>query len=134
MKANPDKYHLLVATNALASVNVNVFQKNSTEEKLPAIKFDSKLSFENLVSNICKKTSQNPHALTKILFYMSLSKEKALTKAFALFQFNYCPLVWIYHSRKLYWCINSIHERESLELDIMIINPHFLSYYKKITL
>ena len=35
MKANPDKCHLLVTTNALTSVNINDFQiTNSIEEKL----------------------------------------------------------------------------------------------------
>ena len=48
MKANPDKCNLLVTTNALTSVNINGFQiRNSTEEKLLGIKFDSELSFEN---------------------------------------------------------------------------------------
>ena len=37
----------------------------STEEKLLGIKFDSKLSIENNISKLCKKTSQKLHALTK---------------------------------------------------------------------
>ena len=60
MKANPDKCNLLVTTNALTSANINGFQiTNSTEEKLLGIKFDSKLYFENYVSSLCKKASQN---------------------------------------------------------------------------
>ena len=71
MKANPDKCHFLVRT----SVNINGFQlTNSTEEKLLGIKFDSKLSFENHVSSICKKASQRQHALTWIVNDMNLSK------------------------------------------------------------
>ena len=47
MKANPDKCHLLVTTNALTSVNINGFEiTKSTEEKLLGIKFDSKVSFK----------------------------------------------------------------------------------------
>ena len=112
MKANPDKCHLLVTTNTLTSVNINGFQiANSTKEKLLGIKFDSKLSFENHVSSLCKKASQKLHALTRIVNYMNLSKRKALMKTFVISQFNYCPLVWMFHSRKLNHRINSIHER-----------------------
>ena len=42
---------------------------------------------------------------------MNLSKRKALMKTFVISQFNYCPLVWMFHSRKLNHRINSIHER-----------------------
>ena len=81
-KANPDKHHLLVKTNALTSLNIiSSFQiTNSTEEKLLGIKFDNKLSFENHVSSLCKKASQKLHALTRIVNYMNLSKRKALMK------------------------------------------------------
>ena len=72
---------------------------------------DSKLSFENHVSSLCKNASQKLHALTRIVNYMNLSKRKALMKTFVISQFNYCPLVWMFHSRKLNHRINSIHER-----------------------
>ena len=32
-------------------------------------------------------------------------------KSFATFQFGYCPLIWMFHSRRLNNKINSIHER-----------------------
>ena len=94
MKANPDKCHLLVATNALTSVNINDFQiTNSIEEKLLGINFDRELSFENNISSLCKKASQKLHALTKIVNYMNLSKRKAPMKTFLISQFNYCPYI-----------------------------------------
>ena len=43
-----------------------------------------------------------------ILIYL---KEKTLMKTFVISQFNYCPLVWMFHSRKLNNRINRIHER-----------------------
>ena len=74
MKANPDKWYLLVTTNTLTSANINGFQiTNITEEKLLGIKFDSKLSFESHVSSLWK-ASQKLHALTRIVNYMKLSK------------------------------------------------------------
>ena len=68
MKASPDKYHLLVTNNTLTSVNINDFQiTNSTEETFLGISFDSKLSFENHISILCKKANQKLHALTRIV-------------------------------------------------------------------
>ena len=87
MKASPDKSHPLVTTNALTSVNINGLQITSnTEEKSLGIKFDSKVSFENHVSSLCKKASQKIHALTRIVNYMNLSKRKALMKTFVISQ------------------------------------------------
>ena len=114
---------------------MNCFQTtNSTEEKLLGIRFDSKLSFENHVSNLCKRASQKLHATTSLVNYINLSKRKALMKTFLISQFNYCLLVWMFYSRKLNNCINSLNEREHLEFNIRIMNPHFLNYYEKITL
>ena len=94
MKANPDKCHLLVTTNALTSVNINDFQiTNSIEEKLLGINFDRELSFENNISSLCKKASQKLHALRRIVNYMNLSKRKAPMKTFLISQFNYCPYI-----------------------------------------
>ena len=42
---------------------------------------------------------------------MSLEKRKTLMKAFIESQFNYCPLIWMLHSRTLNNKINRIHER-----------------------
>ena len=112
MKANPDKCHLLVTTNALTSVNINGFLiTNCTKEKLLGTKFDSKLFFENHVSSFCKKASQKLHVRTRIVNYMNLPKRKALMKTFVISQFNYCPLLWMFRSRKVNHRINSIHGR-----------------------
>ena len=42
---------------------------------------------------------------------MSLEKRRKLMKAFIESQFNYCPLIWMLHSRTLNNKINRIHER-----------------------
>ena len=118
MKANPDKYNLLVTTNALTFVNINSFQiTNSTEEKLLGIKLDSKLSFQNHASSLCKKASQKLHALTRIANYVNLS---------------YYPLVRMFHSRKRNPRINSIHEG-AIRVKYQDYQSMLLQLYKKIT-
>ena len=42
---------------------------------------------------------------------MDLPKRKVLMKAFVTSQFNFCPLIWMFHSRTLNNRINNIHER-----------------------
>ena len=111
MKANADKCHLLVSFNESCTVKIEDFSiKNSTEEKLFGVKFDSNLSFENHVTSLCKKTSQIFHALARISHYMDLNKRGNLMKAFITSQFSYCPLIWMFHGRNLNNKIDRIHE------------------------
>ena len=56
MKANADKCHPLVSSDKSCTAKIEDFSiKNSTREKLLGVKFDSKLSFENHVTSLCKK-------------------------------------------------------------------------------
>ena len=43
--------------------------------------------------------------------YMDFEKQRSLMKAFEISQFNYCPLIWMFHNRALNNRINKIHER-----------------------
>ena len=112
MKANADKCHLLVSSNESCTAKIEDFSiRNSTEEKLLGVKFDSNFSFENHVTSLCKKTSQKLHAFVRISHYMDLNKRRNLMKAFITSQFSYCPLIWMFHSRSLNNKINRIQER-----------------------
>ena len=81
------------------------------EEKLLGFKIDTKLSFENHVFPLCKKASLKFRAFARVLNFMYLAKRKSLIKAFMTSQFNYWPLIWIFHSSQLNNRINKIHER-----------------------
>ena len=112
MKANSGKCHLLVTRDTDVTAKIGELDvKNSMEEKLLGVKIDSKLSFENHVSSLCKKASQKLHALARVVNFMDLAKRKSLMKAFITSQFNYCPLIWMFHSRQLNNRINKIQER-----------------------
>ena len=87
--------------------------QNNKSEKLLGIKID-KLTFDEHVSGmctLCTKATQKLHALSRVSNFMSLQQRQITLKAFILSQFGYCPLVWMFHSRKLNQRINRIHER-----------------------
>ena len=112
MKANADKCHLLITGNYEVSVNINEFEiESSDKEKLLGISIDTRLSFEHHITSLCKKSSQQFYALARIDHYVDFEKRRSLMKAFAISQFNYCPLIWMFHSRALSNKINKIHER-----------------------
>ena len=114
MKANADKCHLLVTFKSAFSANIEEFVvNNSNEEKLLDIKIDTKLSFENHISSLCKTASQKLNALARIANYMDLSERKCLMKAFVTSQFSYCPLIWIFHCRPSGRLYSSAHIRNS---------------------
>ena len=112
MKANAGNYHLLVTRDTDVTAKIGDFDiKNRREEKLYGVKIGSKLSFENHVSFLCKKASQKLHELTRVVNFMDLAKCKSLIKALITSQFNYCPLIWMFHSSQLKNRINKIQER-----------------------
>ena len=99
MKSSLEKCHLLVSTNDNVAIRIGSFQiENSNREKLLGIQFGNNLSFDNL-SEICKKASRKLFALSRVTAYMNLPKRKILTNVFFNSQFNYCSLIWMYHSR-----------------------------------
>ena len=51
------------------------------------------------------------HALARISHFMSFEQKKKVMNAFISSQFNYCPLIWMCHSRSCNARINKIHER-----------------------
>ena len=112
MKVNPDKSHLLLSGNKKLKSNIdNNIIESEMKQELLGVKIDSKLSFEEHVNNICKKASQKLNALARISSYVDISKRRIIFKSFITSQFGYCPLVWMFHSRKLNNKINTIHER-----------------------
>ena len=60
---------------------------------------------------LCKKAGRKLSALSRIYNYTNFAKKRILLKAFVESQFEYCPLTWMFHSRKANAKINQIHKR-----------------------
>ena len=111
-KGNADKCHLLVNVKDEVSMKVDDFNiVNSKCEKPLGVKFDHKLTFNCHVSDLRKNASRKINAPARVAPYMSILKRHILMNAFFKSQFNYCPLVWICHSRINNVKISRLHER-----------------------
>ena len=113
IKANPDKYHLLI-NNTKESFQIKIGNdtvSNSKYEKLLGVKIDHELSFNEHVLSLYKKASQKLIALSRIASCVAFDQRRLILNSFITSHFSYCAIVWIFHSRKLNERINHIHER-----------------------
>lgn len=73
MKANHDKYHLLLSTRGKASIQiVNVTIKNSSAKNILRITVDKNFTFNWHRENICTKANRKLVTFTKLKNYMNL--------------------------------------------------------------
>ena len=121
---------MLLSTDQQVYVNLGTAQiKNSQYEKLLGVTIDTKLSFKTDIQQICGKTNAKLKALARIVPFMNLEKKKILMNEFFNAQFSYCPLTWMFHSRKFNVNnkINRMHEK-SLRIFTMTIHHHMKSF------
>ena len=112
MKSNNDKCHLIIINhenNVISIGDEEITVSKSVELKDVAI--DTKLNFSEHVTKICNKANQKLHALARIAKYLDPNKLKIIMRTFIESQLNYCPLTWMFHSRKLNNRINKLHQR-----------------------
>ena len=105
MVANFDK-PVLTSTSEEVSIKIeNEIIKNFSREKVLRIVVDNGLTLEPHVENLCKKAGQKLHTN-----YQDISKKWGIINAFIRSRFSYCPLIWMFHSRKHNHGINKMYE------------------------
>ena len=85
--------------------------EGSSSETFLGVTVDSNFTFEKHINELCKKSNQKLHALPRCAKSMSAEKRRTLFKAFVVSQFNYCSLVWVFHTKELNNRIDSLHEK-----------------------
>ena len=112
MRANPEKCHVILTSNTQREIHfANASVASSPSEKLLGITLDSELKFEEHINKICNIVNKKLNALHCIGSRMSLDKRKMLLRAFIESQFNYWPLIWMFHLRNLNNKIYRLHEK-----------------------
>ena len=111
-KADHGKFHLLLSTQESTCIQIEYFTVKYCKTKtLLGININNKLKFHVHVGIIDQKANRKLNALTKITNYMELPKNRILMNAFFTIQFNYCPAIWMFHSRSLNNNMNGFFKR-----------------------
>ena len=111
---NADKCHLIFTGHKHEAMYASIGDELIWEEnavKLLGLIIDRELTFDTYVRTICKIASQKLTAILRLANFLSGHKRKVLMKTFFESQFSYCPLLWMFCSRKLNNKINRLHER-----------------------
>ena len=128
MKLNQDKCHLLVSGYKNENVWANIGNEKiweSNKQKLLGLDIDRNLNFNEHVSSLCRKAGNKLSVLARLSNFMSFKQRRILLKTFIESQFGYCPLIWMFHSRRLNDKINHLHER-SLRIVYRAVRSFFM--------
>ena len=110
---NSGKCNLILSSNnenKKIELNVEVINHTQVQKRL-GVHIDYKLKFDTHIETLCKKVRKKLHVLARIVKYMSTNQEQLLLRSFITSQFNFCPLTWMCHSRRINNQVNKLHER-----------------------
>ena len=113
MKLNQDKCHLLVSGYKNGNVWASIGSKKiweSSKQKLLGLDIDRNLNFNEHVSSLRRKVGNKLFVLARLSNFMSFKQRHILFKTFIESQVGYCPLVRMFHSRKVNNKINHLYE------------------------
>jgi hypothetical protein len=115
MQANPAKFQAIIShrhMRAFKAVPIgNKLLEPQQSVKLLGITFDIDLSFETHTSNLCKKASRSLNVLKRFSKILSVSNKTKIFHTFISSQFNYCPIIWHFCSKRKLHMIEKIQER-----------------------
>ena len=105
----------------------------SLKQKLLGVVIDRYLSFNEYVSSLSVKTiDRKLSVLSRLPNLMSFQQGRFLMKLFVEAQFEYCPLVWMFHSREVNRKITYMKDPNALSIEITV--AHSMIYLRRISL
>ena len=73
---------------------------NSCEEKILGVIIDNELKFDPHIRSMCKKEAIKLGVLNRISSLLDPEKKKRVFNAVIKSHFSYCPLIWMFSSRR----------------------------------
>ena len=142
MILNPGKFKAIVLSkNNIETVGTKfqIREKiiySSDKVDLLGVAIDDQLNFESHISEICCKAAGQLNALKRLDPYILLESRKILADSFIISNFNYCPLIWYFSTRKQVKKIEKNQERVLLFIhnDYETDYPSLLKTNKSVTM
>ena len=107
MIANPEKFHLMfLSANEKDLINQQTINirgislKSEANFTLLGIDINNRLSFHGHINNLCRKAASQINALKRLSSFVVMTEKTITMKSFILSNFNYCPLVWHFCSKR----------------------------------
>ena len=106
MIVNPDKFQAIIIDrknqcNNPTTIEINGIKIDSENSvKLLGLEIDSKLNFDKHITQLCKKSASQLNALCRLNSFLNMDQKNVLVNSFIYANFNYCPLVWHFCSKK----------------------------------
>ena len=85
--------------------------KNTKQEKVLGVTLDNKLNFATHLLNITKNANKKFNALTRVQKYMTTDKTMLIFSSFIKSQLTYCPLTWMFCTKRSLCRISNIQEQ-----------------------
>ena len=110
------------------------------EVKLLGVKIDKQLKFDSHVSDICKKTSRQVNALSRLRYVANKESKNMMYKTYIQSNFKYCSNIWHFCSSKSTIKLEKLNKRalrivlnkdESSYHDLLIISENRSLFSKR---
>ena len=118
MIVNPDKFQAILLDKRNSDLHLNENIKIDKENikfvsnvKMLGVHIDSKLNFNLHIDIICKSASNQLNALVRLKRYLGHEERFVLVNSFIYSNFNYCPLVWMFSSKRSLNKIENLQKR-----------------------
>ena len=130
LEANPTKFQSMLISSkgeketdlSLVIDGIEIDPANNI--KVLGITIDQCLKFNKHISDMCSKAGRQLNVLQRLRGSLDFDSRMAIYKTFIISNFNYCPLVWMFSSKKSL-TKSKISRRGHYDLWTMIIHPVF---------
>ena len=107
MIVNPNNFQAIllykINSDLYLNGNITIDKENIklvSNIKMLGVHIDSKSNFNLHIDIVCKSTSNQLNALVRLKRYFGHDERFVLVNSFIYSNFNYCPLVWIFSSKR----------------------------------